>query len=65
MNDMLLSGPNLKNTLVGVLLMFRWEQIAITADIEQMFFGFKVREDHRNFLRFLWHRENDPDKEII
>lgn len=65
LNDMLLSGPNLNNTLVGVLLRFRREQIAITADIEQMFYGFKVREDHRNFLRFLWHRDNDPDKEII
>lgn len=65
LNDMLLSGPNLNNTLVGVLLRFRREQIAITADIEQMFYGFKVREDHCNFLRFLWHRDNDPDKEII
>jgi len=65
LNDTLLSGPYLNNTLVGVLLRFRREQIAVTADVEQMFYGFKVREDHHNFLRFLWYRDNDPDKEII
>ncbi len=52
---MLLSGPNLNNTLVGVLLRFRREQIAITANDKQMFYCFKVKEDHRIFLRFLWH----------
>lgn len=65
LNNMLLSGPNLNNSLVGVLLRFRTEQIAVTADVEQMFYGFKVREDHRHFLRFLWYKDNDPDKEVI
>lgn len=65
LNDVLLRGPDLNNTMIGVLLRFRKEQIAITADIEQMFFSFKVREDHRNYLRFLWHKDNCPDKEII
>lgn len=65
LNDTLLSGPNLNNTLVGVLLRFRREQIVVTADVEQMFYGFKVKEDYRHFLRFLWYKDNDPDKEII
>lgn len=65
LNDTLLSGPKLNNTLVGVLLRFRREQIAVTADVEQMFYGFKVREDHRHFLWFLWYKDNNPDKEII
>ena len=65
LNDVLLSGPNLNNTLIGVLLRFRREQIAVTADVEQMFYCFKVRQDHRNFLRFVWHRDNDPDNEIV
>ena len=30
-------------------------------DIEQMFHSFAVREDHRDFLRFLWYNNNDPD----
>lgn len=65
LNDVLLSGPNLNNTLHGVLLRFRREQVVAIADVEQMFYGFKVREDHCHFLRFLWHKDNDPDKEII
>ncbi|KAM3938230.1 uncharacterized protein RB166_011994 [Leptodactylus fuscus] len=65
LNDVLLTGPNLTNNLVGVLMRFRKEPIAITADIEQMFHCFIVREDHRNFLRFLWYKDNDPNKEMV
>ena len=65
LNDILLCGPDLTNNLMGVLLRFRKGQIAITADIEQMFFGFIVSEEHRNFLRFLWHRNNDPTMELV
>ena len=65
LNDVLLSGPDLNNALLGVLIRFRREPIAVTADVEQMFYCFTVREDHRNFLRFLWHKDNDIKKEII
>lgn len=44
LNDVLLSGPDLNNTLVGVLFRFRKETVAITADIEQMFYCFVVRK---------------------
>ena len=30
-----------------------------------MFFCFYVKLEHRNFLRFLWFRDNDPNKNII
>lgn len=50
LNDVLLTGPDLNNSLLGVLLHFRREAVAITADIEQMFHSFIVREDHRNYL---------------
>lgn len=39
--------------------------MAIVADIEQMFYCFKVNEEHRNYLRFLWHAENDYHKPIV
>ncbi|KAI4873908.1 hypothetical protein NFI96_029123 [Prochilodus magdalenae] len=39
--------------------------VAFTADIKEMFHCFLVREDHRNFLRFLWFRDNDLTKDII
>lgn len=44
---------------------FRCEQVAITADFEQMFHSFIVREDHRTFLRFLWFKDNDTTKEAV
>ncbi|KAL1267084.1 hypothetical protein QQF64_002759 [Cirrhinus molitorella] len=65
LNDVLLSGPDLNNSLLGVLLRFRKDPVAITADIEQMFHYFLVREDCRDVLRFLWHRDNDLTKEVV
>ena len=37
LNDLLLSGPNLTNTLVGVLHRFRRDRVAFTSDLEFMF----------------------------
>ena len=34
-------------------------------DIEQMFHSFIVSEDHRDFLRFFWYKDNSPDQEVI
>ena len=65
LNDALITGPNLINNLVGVLMRFRQEKIAVTADIRQMFYSFNVREDHRDYLRFLWHEGNDLDKDLV
>ncbi|XP_076086068.1 uncharacterized protein LOC143056790 [Mytilus galloprovincialis] len=54
LNDYLLQGPDLTNSLVGVLCRFRQEPIAVVCDIEQMFLQFKVRTEHQDYLRFLW-----------
>ncbi|XP_049617703.1 uncharacterized protein [Syngnathus scovelli] len=61
LNNVLLTGPDLNNTL----LMFRKKAVAVTADIEQMFHCCLVKEEDRNFLRFLWFRDNNPYKNII
>ena len=65
LNNVLLTGPDLNNSLLGVLIRFRKEAIAFTADIEQMFYCFLVREEDRNFLRFLWFQNNDLSKDIV
>ncbi|XP_069129320.1 uncharacterized protein [Argopecten irradians] len=65
LNDVLMSGPDLTNSLLGVLMRFRREPIGITADIQQMFYEFRVEEKHRNFLRFFWFKDNNPDLELI
>lgn len=54
LNRELLQGPDLANTLIGVLLRFRQEKIAFMADIEAMFYQVQVHDNHRDFLRFLW-----------
>lgn len=65
LNKELLPGPDLMNSLVGVLIRFRQENVATMCDIEQMFHSFHVTPEHQNFLRFLWYKDNDPSKEII
>ena len=65
LNRELLSGPDQTNQIVGVLLRFREEQIAVMEDIEAMFHQVKVPKDQCSFLKFLWWDDSDPDKEII
>lgn len=54
LNSQLLQGLNLTSTLVGVLIRFRQEQVAIMADIKTMFHQVKVAEEHLDYIRFLW-----------
>lgn len=65
LNDVLIGGPDLTNNLLGVLMRFRKNSVAVTADIQQMFYCFRVREDHKDFLRFLWYKDNDFHKPLI
>ena len=58
LNDILLQGPDMVNSLVGILLRFRKEQIAVCCDIEKMFYNFYVPSEQRDYLRFLWVNED-------
>ena len=53
-NKALLSEPDLTNQIVGVLLRFRGEQIAVTGNIEEMYHQVKVPKNQRCFLEFPW-----------
>ncbi|XP_043237658.1 uncharacterized protein LOC122389569 isoform X1 [Amphibalanus amphitrite] len=59
LNDVLLQGPNLSNSLVDVLIRFRQEVVAFTGDIESMFLQVMVPENDRNYLSFLWWPDGD------
>ena len=59
LNDTLLGGPDLINNLVGVLLRFRENKIAIMGDIESMFMQVKVPAEHCDFMRVLWYPDGD------
>lgn len=65
LNKVLLPGPDLMNSLLGVLIRFRRERVGVMCDIEQMFYSFYVDPEHRDYLRFLWYRDNDPQKQVI
>ncbi|XP_067023705.1 uncharacterized protein [Acropora muricata] len=62
LNRHLLQGPDLTNSLVGVLCRFRQEPVAFACDIEGMFHQVHVNEEHRDLLRFLWWEQGDTTK---
>ena len=64
MNDQLLQGPDFTNKLVGVLIRFRQERIALTSDVEAMFHQVRVDPKDCNHLRFLWWPEGDFSKPV-
>ena len=62
LNKELLVGPDLLNSVFGVLQRFRMGFIAIVADIEAMFHQVKVPERDSDALRFLWKENWKDDK---
>ena len=60
-NLMIMKGKDLTNTLVGVLLRFRQEPIALMSYIKGMFNQVIVPKPDRDYLRFLWWPNGDVD----
>ncbi|XP_076246522.1 uncharacterized protein LOC143186698 [Calliopsis andreniformis] len=58
LNDQLESGPDLLQSLPGILLRFRLHECAFKADIKDMFLRIKIREEDRGAQRFLWRGKN-------
>lgn len=54
LNSNLHQGPDLTSNLFGVFLRFRKNEVAVVADIRQMFYQVKVPAHHSNFMRFFW-----------
>ncbi|XP_073814309.1 uncharacterized protein [Musca autumnalis] len=63
LNTVLMKGPNLLKSLVGVLIRFRERPFAICGDIREMYHQIKLKEDEQCFQQFLW-REGDSAKPI-
>ena len=59
LNDMLLQGPDMTNSLIGVLLRFRIGKVAFMADIEAMFHQVHVPPEQQSFLKFFWWPNGD------
>lgn len=65
LNQQLLQGADLANSLLGVLLRFRQGKYAILADITAMFLMVKVNEKDWNTLRFLFWPRGDLTKNPV
>ncbi|CAH8527045.1 unnamed protein product [Dicrocoelium dendriticum] len=59
LNQQLLPGPDISNSLVGMRLRFWFHPIAVASDIEAMFHQVKVSIKDRNCLRFLWWKNGN------
>ena len=64
LKSMLYKGPDLTNSLVGVLTRFREDRVAVMADIEAMFHQVRVPDRDSSFLRFLWWDDGNMAGEL-
>ena len=65
LNDILMDGPDLNNSLRGVLLRFRTKAVAFSVDIAHMFNCFFIPSNQRDLLRFFWWEDNNPEKNLV
>ena len=54
LNDYWLKGPDLLNSIFGVVLRFRENQVAISGDISKMYHRILIPEEDQHVHRFLW-----------
>ena len=65
LNVALYQGPDLTNSLRGILLRFREKSVAVCADIASMFNAFKIPSQHSDVLRFFWPHKNNFDNNLV
>ena len=59
LNNKLLAGPDLLRNLVGVLLRFREEAVAMVADIQEMYHQLHIIRQDKAVQSFLWRDLNE------
>ena len=59
LNNQLLPGPDLLNSLVGVLCRFRREAVAVVSDVEGMFNQVRTKPSDHRYLKFLWWKDGN------
>ena len=64
LNDYWLKGPDLLNSIFGVVLRFRENQVAISGNISTMYHRILIPEEDQNIHQFLWRsmeKDRKPD----
>ena len=54
LNNCLHSGPPLSPLIFNIMVRFRMNKVAVTADIDKAFLNISIDPEHRDYLRFLW-----------
>ena len=65
LNDYLITGPDLLNNLVGILLRFRKNPVALVADIEAMYHQVHLTEEDSDAVRFIWKEDFNQRPEVL
>ena len=60
-NIELLTGPDLANHFVSILIRFREERVAVMADVESMYYQVQIPENQLTYLKFLWSENYDKE----
>ena len=63
LNEELLRGPENTSSLIGVILRFRVNEVAVTADVKRMFHQVHVTPEDRGALCYLWWPNGDLSRE--
>jgi hypothetical protein len=59
LNKNLVTGPDLLNSIPGIIMRFRHGAVTITADIEAMYYQVRVPTADTDSLRFLWKESKE------
>ena len=54
LNDCWIKGPDLLNNMLGVILRFREQPVAVSGDISKMYHRIGIPEEDQHVHRFLW-----------
>jgi hypothetical protein len=68
LNDCLLKGPDLLNSLAGILWRVRMHSVAVAGDIKDMYHRIVIKKDDKDAQRFLWRdcdSSRPPDTYVL
>ena len=65
LNGQVIECPDLLQRIVGVLLRFRVNKVAVAGDIRAFFHNIKVPIEHADLMRFVWFQDGDENKPLV